>query len=124
MLLALYFFIMNVALPQIGAYAEALINPVMTIVITFAGIVMIFGAVGIKISNNLGSTIINGIFRGIGYLFQSLFRAIAWIVRSTFRLLPRVFAESRRIFGKFGLKPFLCNIFAVLVTALVFIVIV
>lgn len=124
MLLALYYFIMNVALPQIGAYAEALIEPVVVIAITLAGIVMIFGAVGLKISNNLGSTIMNGIFRGIGYLFQWLFRAIAWIVRSTFRLLPRVFAESRRIFGQLGLNPALSNILAVLVTAFVLAIII
>ena len=124
MLLSLYFFIMNVALPQVGAYAEALIEPVIVIAITLAGIVMIFGAVGIKISNNLGSTIMNGIFRGIGYLFQVLFRAIAWIVKSTFHLLPRVFAESRRIFSQFGISPVLSNILAVVVTMLVFAIII
>lgn len=58
MLIALYFFIVNVVLPQIGAYAQALLEPVMVIVITLAGIVMLFGAVGMKISNNLGSTVV------------------------------------------------------------------
>ena len=119
MLLALYYFLMNVALPQIGSYAEALLEPVIVIAITLAGIVMIFGAVGLKISNNLGSTIINGIFRGIGYLFRSLVRAFSWIIRSTFRLLPRVFTESRRIFVQLGLNPALSNVLAVLATAFV-----
>lgn len=124
MLLALYYFIMNVAVPQVGTYAQALLEPVIVISITLAGIVMIFGAVGIKISNNLGSTIMNGIFRAIGYLFQLLFRAIAWIVRSTFRLLPRVFAENRRVFTQLGLNPVLSNALAVLVTAFVLAIII
>lgn len=62
MLIALYFFIVNVILLQIGAYAQALLEPVMIIVIILAGIVMLFGAVGMKISNNLGSTVVFSVF--------------------------------------------------------------
>ena len=62
MLIALYFFIVNVILLQIGAYTQALLEPVMIIVIILAGIVMIFGAVGMKISNNLGSTVVFSVF--------------------------------------------------------------
>ena len=124
MIIALYFFIMNIALPKIGAFTESLLEPVIAIAITIAGIVMIFGAVGIPISNNLGASIVNGIFRGIGYIFQMLFRAISWIVRSTFQLLPQVFVESRRIFTQIGLNPMLSNALAALVTVLVLVIII
>lgn len=115
MLIALYFFLLHVAMPQIGAYAQALLEPIMVIVITLAGIVMLFGAVGMKISNNLGSTVVGGIFRGIGYLCRILFQAIGWIIRNTFRMMPRVFNESRRAFNQMGLNAVLSNIFAVVV---------
>lgn len=123
MLIVLYFFFINILVPQVVAYLLALLEPLMVIVITMAGIVMLFGAVGMKISNNLGSTIMNGLFRGIGYIFNSLFRAIAWIVRSTFRLLPRVFNESRRAFMQIGLNALVSNLLAVIV-AIIFVIII
>ena len=115
MLIALYLFIVNVAVPQLGAYANALLEPMMTIVITLAGIVMLFGAVGMRVSNNLGSTIIGGIFRAVGYLGRTFIQAIGWVLRNAFRLIPSVFNESRRIFNQLGLNAPLSNIFAVLV---------
>lgn len=124
MLIAAYYFIVNVVIPQIGAYASALLEPVMVITITLAGLVMIFGAVGIRISNNLGSTVVNGIFRAIGYVGRSLFQGIAWVIRSVFNLLPRVFVESRRVFSQMGLNTTLSNLFAVLVTVLVLAIII
>ena len=115
MLITLYFFIMNVAVPRIGAYAQALLEPVMVIVITFAGIVMLFGAVGMKVSNNLGSTVVGGIFRAIGYLCRTSIQAVGWIVRNTFRMIPRVFNGSRRTFNQLGLNVWISNILAVIV---------
>ena len=115
MLIALYFFFVNVAVPQISAYAQALLEPIMVIVITLAGIVMLFGAVGMKISNNLGSTVVSGIFRGIGYLCRTLIQAIGWIIRNTFRMMPRVFNGSRRTFKQLGMNAAVSNILAVVV---------
>ena len=115
MLIAVYLFIVNVAVPQIGAYAQALLEPIMMIVITLAGIVMLFGAVGMKISNNLGSTVVGGIFRGIGYLCRALFQVLGWIIRNTFRMVPRVFNGSRRTFNQIGVNTVISNILAVVV---------
>ena len=119
MIITLYFFVMNVAVPQIGAYAQALLEPVMVIVITVAGIVMLFGAAGMKISNNLGSTVVGGIFRAIVYLCRMIFQAIGWIVLNTFRMIPRVFNGSRRTFNQLGLKAWVSNILAVIVVVIV-----
>ena len=115
MLIALYFFIVNVAVPQISAYAQALLEPIMVIVITLAGIVMLFGVVGMKISNNFGSTVVGGIFRGVGYLCRILLQALGWVIRNTFRMMPRVFNGSRRTFNQMGQNAVLSNILAVVV---------
>lgn len=124
MLIALYLFIMNVALPQIGAYAQALIEPVMVIVITLAGIVMLFGAVGMKISNNLGSTVVGGIFRAIGYICRTIITAIGWIIRNIFRMIPRVFNGSRRTFNQIGINALVSNLLAIVVVVIVLAIII
>ncbi len=124
MLIALYSAIVNVVIPQIGAYVQGLLDPVMAIIITIAGIVIIFSAVGIKISNNLGSTIVSGIFRAIGYIVRTIFRAIGWIVRNIFRIIPRVFAESRRTFKGFGLNALASNLLAVVVVVVIIAIII
>lgn len=123
-MIALYLFIMNVALPQIGAYAQALIEPVMVIVITLAGIVMLFGAVGIKISNNLGSTVVGGIFRAIGYICRTIITAIGWIIRNIFRMIPRVFNGSRRTFNQIGINALVSNLLAIVVVVIVLAIII
>lgn len=119
MIISLYFFMVNVVFPQIGACAQALFEPIMVIVIILAGIVMLFGAVGMKISNNLGSTIVGGIFRAIGYLGRTLIQAIGWIIRSIFRMIPRMFNGSRRTFQQLGLSAGVSNVLAVVVVGVV-----
>ena len=124
MLIALYFFITEVAVPQIGAYALALVKPTMIIIITLAGLTLMFSAVGLKISNNVGSTIVGGSFRGIGFLVQTLFQAIGWIVRNIFRMIPRVFNGSRRTFTQMGLNAVVSNILAIFVTVIILAIII
>lgn len=115
MLIALCFFIVNVLLPQIAAYAQAFVELIMVIVITMAGIVMLFGAVGMKISNNLGSTVASGIFQAIGYTCRTIIKAIGWIARNIFKMIPPVFNESRRTFRQIGANDLISNLLAVLV---------
>ena len=115
MLIVAFLFFIYFVLPQLGLYAEAAVEPVMTIIIALAGIVMLFGAVGFKISENLGSTVTNGLFRAIG----ALFRALGWIIRFIFRLLPRVFTGSRRMFIRAGLNEIASTILAAIVVAVI-----
>ena len=123
MFIALYFFIMNVVLPQIGGYFQAILEPIMVIVITFAGIVMLFGAVGMKISSNSGSTVVSGAFRAIGYIGTNLIRLIGRIIRYILTLIPRVFNGCKKTFNQAGLNDLLCNVFSVIIT-IVFIAII
>ena len=123
MLIALYLVIKNL-LPALGSNLKALVEPLMLIVITLAGITMLFGAVGMKISNNLGSTIVGGIFRAIGYICQTIIRSIGWIIRSIFRMIPHVFTESRRTFDQLGINGWLSNILAIVFVIIVLAIII
>lgn len=124
MIIAMYLFVTSTLICQLGAYANALIQPVMTIVIMLAGIVMLFSAVGFRISNNLGSTIIGGIFRAIGFIFQTIIRSAGWILRYAFGLVPQIYAGSRRTFTQMGMAPLVANILSVVLSLLVLIIII
>lgn len=124
MLVTLYLLIVNMVLPQLGSLAYSLLEPVMTIVIIFAGIVMLFGVVGMKISNNLGSTVVNGIFRAIGYICRTIIQGIGWIIRSIARFIPRLFTGSRKMFTDMGLNAVISNILATIVTTIVLVIII
>lgn len=124
MLIALYYFLMAVALPQLVAIASALLESVTILIITLAGIVMLFGAVGIKISNNLGSTIVTGIFRAIGYLVRTLVSAVGWLARNLLRLMPFIFHSSRRFLTRIGMNRMASNLVSAGVTALVVLLII
>ena len=92
MLIALFFFLVKVVIPQLSNLLVGFLVPI----IILSGIVMIFGSVGMKISNNLGSTIVSGIFRAIGYLGRQIFKWIDRIARYTFKTTPKVYNECRR----------------------------
>lgn len=124
MLIAIYLFTVNEILPRMGAYAFALIDLIMPIVIVLAGIVLLFGAVGFKISSNLGATVTSGIFRAIGYTGRTLVNAIGWIIRSIFRFIPRVYRESRRFYSEMGLNSFVTNLLAVITAVVVLAIII
>ena len=119
MLIILYLFIVNTLVPKMVAYAQIFFEPIMVTIIVVSGIIMLFGAAGMRISNNLGSTIIGGIFMAIGYIVRMLVRAVSWIILNILRLIPRFFYESRRTFSQMGANNLLSNIFAVLTTIIV-----
>lgn len=124
MLIALYFVIVNYIIPTIGAYLMAAMEPVMIIVIMLAGLVMVFGAVGIRISNNLGSTVVSGIFRAVGYIGRRIFDAIGWIVRAIARFIPRVYTGSRDAFQRTGITLILSNVLAFVVALVTLVIII
>lgn len=120
MLIAMYLVIVNVIVPQLVAYAPVLLEQIMVIVITLSGIIMLFGAVGMKISNNLGSTVVNNFFRAIGYICRTIIQSVGWIIRTTSKMIPRVFNESRRTFSKsLGLSPLVSTLLAAIVSGIV-----
>lgn len=118
MLIILYLLAKNVILPQLGVYAMALVEPVMVIIITIAGITILFRAVGINISNNLSATIIGYVFIAIGYIVRTTVQAIGWVIRHAFRLTPNVYRTSRDTFLKSGVSNVNSNILAAVVVVI------
>lgn len=124
MIIAMYLFIINIVVPQLIAFANALYEPMITIVIMLAGIVMIFGAVGMTISANLGSTIMGGLFRAIGFIVVLLVTATSWILVHAFGLVPNVFTGSRRTFTQMGMNQILATVLASLLALLIIVIII
>lgn len=124
MLIVLYFFVVNYFMPRLGQFGLSLIDPSMKIIITVTGMMLLLGAVGFKVSTNLGSTIIGGIFIAIGYLVRTLVNAIGWIVRSTFRMVPHIYSGSKRTFTQVGLTNAVANNLLSALTVLLFLAII
>ena len=112
-------FITIMAIPTIAVYANALFEPTLTIVVMLAGLIMLFGAVGIRISNNLGTTVVNGIFRAIGFVIVGIFRALGWIIRQIAALMPRVFRGTNNALRNVGLNPVASGVCSFFVTCFV-----
>lgn len=124
MLIALYIVIVNHLIPTGLAYFNFLVKPTMLIVITMAGLVIIFGAVGFRVSQNLGSTIVEGMFRAIGFVVSHLFWAVGWIVTRTFMLLPRVYNWTHQSLIDAGANKIVSFILSGLAAILVFVIVI
>ena len=79
---------------------------------------MLFGSVGMTISNNLGATIVSAIFRAIGYLCHTIIMALGWIIRNTFRMIPHIFNGSMRIFNELGINTLLSNVLSIIIVVI------
>ncbi len=125
MLYLIFKWFYRVVLPELGAVASIMLTTLMAIIITIAGILMLFSAIGINISNNLGSTVTNGVFRALGAIFRGLFRAIAWFLRNLITVwIPTVFRGTRNWFNQLGFRPVWSTLFSVIVTILFVIIII
>ena len=96
MLIAIWWCFSTIILPTIAKYLGDIMAPIMSAVIVLFGIILLFGAVGVKISENLGSTVVKGIGNGIGYIGKQFFKAIAWGVKGVVRLLPNVYRRTNK----------------------------
>lgn len=124
MLIVSYLIFTRVVMPTMASYARALFGPVMTVVIIFIGMVIIFGALGMHISHNLGGTIVNGVFRGIGACGRAIWQALRWFVRSTGRLLRRVFNGTLSGMRAAGVNRVVSNIVACIACVIVLAIII
>lgn len=105
-------------IPQIVAYARGILPDLMVGIIMMVGIVMILGALGMRISENLGATIVAGIFGMIGYVLRAIVEGIAWVIRNTIRMIPKVFGNSKKCFNEMGANSIVSNILALIVVLL------
>lgn len=127
MLIAIYLFITRHLVPNMGTWLNGIGKSVdysMAIVITLAGIVIIFGAVGFRISQNLGATVVNGIFHAIGYVVNLLVRAIVWFVTTCVHLVVTSFRGSRNAFYRAGINTIVSNLLSLIITIIVLVLII
>lgn len=115
MLIAIYMFCVTVVIPKCLVYLAVLFESAMIWFIMGAGMLMLLSAVGVIISNNMGSTIVVGIIMAIGFIVRTLVQALGWILRNMIIAMPRVFGSSRRAFLRSGMNGILANILAIVV---------
>lgn len=123
MLLLMYHFIAEVFLPRLGEIAWSMVTPIMVIIITLAGITMLFGAVGMNISANLGSTVASAIFGALAFIGITLVQFLKWLVKKIIALTVMTFEKSQHKFLSMGLNSIVSTILAFLTSTLVVVVI-
>lgn len=125
MLILAFYVLVNEILPVVGAYAIEAMGYIMIIVIMLAGITTVLNiASNSKSSNTIGSTVVSGLFRGIGFLGSRIIDGIGWLIRSIANLLPRVYRASRDAFIRAGISSGLATFLAVLVTIITLVIII
>ena len=125
MIILFYNFMTEEFLPRLGSYSIATINALMLCVIMLAGIVILLGAVGIKVSNNLGSTIVKGLFGAIGILVHFIWKGIVALLLCITGIIPTIYKKSQSIFSNsLGLNKNISSVLAFIVVALFVIVII
>lgn len=122
MFILIYLLFANVLIPNLVEVISALVPSVMACIIVLAGITMILGAVGLKVSTNVGTNIISTLFKGIGYLVKNIFKGVFWIIKSLFGLIPKIFGNIRKFLLSKGARLWLANLIAT-VAIILFIVI-
>ncbi len=120
MIIALYFLIewAKEWPVTITAWLQVFAIVLAPIVVVIAGIMLICNAAGVRISQNLGATLANGIFSAMGYVARNVVNAAIWIGRRALRMIPRVFTGSRRMFRQMGISEAVSIWLAILVTIL------
>ena len=120
MIIALYFLIewAKEWLVTITAWLQVFAIVLAPIVVVIAGIMLICNAAGVRISQNLGATLANGIFSAMGHVARNVVNAAIWIGRRALRMIPRVFTGSRRMFRQMGISEAVSIWLAILVTIL------
>lgn len=92
-----------IGLPKLALACQGFIEPLMLIVIILIGMVILFGALGMHISNNLGSTIVGGLMRGAGRLRSFIGRQLVTFVTWLFtRLVPNIYRWAYRFYNDGG----------------------
>ena len=124
MLIILYYVVVTKFLPRFVVLFNELTVSFLMIVISLAGLVMLLGACGMRISENLGSTIVNNVFRIIRAIFRGIFRTISRIARYVRRALVRVFRSTRTRLQASGVNAFNSNMIAFLLTTLLLVIII
>lgn len=119
MIILFYNFMAEEFLPRLGSYSIATINALMPAIIILVGMVMLLGAVGIKVSNNLGSTIVKGVFGAVGILVHFIWKGVVALFLWVTGVIPTIYKKSQRAFSNsIGLNQNISSVLAFIVVAL------
>lgn len=119
MLIALYMALTTIIIPQMGSFVAEAINVVMPCVIVLVGMMMLLGAVGMKVSTNLGATVTRGAFGAIGFLGRKMIEGLGWIVKSIAKLLSNLYQESKKALISWGLSTAGSTLLSVVIVVIV-----
>lgn len=124
MLYLIYQLIKNYVLPTLTVIGTEGFKLVMITVIILAGIILIFASVGVHIHHGLGTTVVDGIFRGIGWIFRQIIRFFTWLFRTISNLIRREYTAIYTALKTKGLNTFLSGLIAGLTSVITLIVII
>lgn len=118
MIIAICSTLKNLVIPRIGIDLSGLFAPMMVFIIIIGGLLIALGAVGVHISGNIGSTLLAGIMRAIGYTCNLIIQGIKWIIVQIYKACPKVFKASRKVIEQVIHNRIVSNILAAIVTIL------
>ena len=94
-----------IGLPKLALACQGFIEPIMLVAIIFIGMLILFGALGMHISSNLGSTLIGGLMRGAGRLISFVGRQlVSFVVWLFTRLIPGIYRRAYRFYNDGGVS--------------------
>ena len=118
MLIAAYLFTARTLFPRIVVFINAVTPSFIAILIALAGILLLFAAVGVKVSNGLATTVIGNVFKAIGFIAIALGKGIRWIVLGLVHAIPKFFRTVKKTLSGFGLNRGLTMALSILATVL------
>lgn len=119
MIILFYNFMTEEFLPRLGGYSIATINALMPCAIILAGIVILLRAVGIKVSNNLASTIFKGFAGVIGLLIRFVWKGMVALFLWVTGIIPMIYQKSQSVFcNTIGMNQSISSVLAFIVVAL------
>ena len=119
MLIAICMALTNYVLPQMGSFATSAIYALMPCFVLVIGMMMLLGAVGMKVSTGLGATVTRGAFGAIGFLGKKLIEGFAWMIKSIGKLLSNIYQETKKALMASGLSAASSTLLAVVVVVIV-----
>lgn len=100
--------------------ASAIFEPLMIIF----GISLMLGAIGVKCSTNVGTTVVGKILDGIGFLAKTLLAALGWILKNSIRLTPKMHLFITDFFLQRGLNAVVSNIISIIAIIILWLIII
>lgn len=124
MVMILWQLLTDVVFVEMGNLALSGIYALMPCLVMLVGLMILLSAVGMKVSNNLGSTIMRGIFSAIAFVVRGILKIIPVLAVMVINVLKNAFARTKQFCKKRGMTEIKCNIIATIVLIIVIAIII